>query len=61
MLVPENCLPLQVRPVHQIVVDNREPPTPAAASKGIAALPIPPAPITATFAVFSRRCPTPPI
>jgi hypothetical protein len=34
------------------------PPTPAPESAGITALPIPPAPITATFADFSLRCKT---
>src|SRR5436190_8399804 len=36
------------------------PPTPAPASAGITALPIPPAPATAILADLSLRCPTPP-
>ena len=40
---------MQIADLDHVVVDDREPPTPAPASAGMTALPIPPAPITATL------------
>jgi len=56
-----NDLPLQVAGIDEIVIDDKQRPTPEAARYNSAGEPNPPAPTTRTRASRSFLCPGPPI